>query len=141
MGDLQARRPLREGRIEERSRHYHSGWSQGDRRSCLARALEMLDLVELEKPSEAFEWQLIPTTESPRYRGTRIVLGTTPLSALGLKPSTRRTLEGGGVLTAEHAADIRLRGDTPWGLGPVRTLELDKALLEHGFLESAQAVA
>ena len=122
-------------RIEAESpRHYHAGWGSGDRLACLTRALEMLDGVELEKPSEAFEWQLVPTTESPRYRGTRIVLGTTPLSVLGLKASTRRTLENGGVLTAEHAADIRQRGDTPRGLGPARPLELDKALLEHGFL-------
>jgi hypothetical protein len=29
---------------------------------------------------------------------------------------------------------MRQRGQAGWGLGPVRTLELDKALLEHGFL-------
>lgn len=31
------------------------------------------------------EWQLVPTSESPRFRDTRAVLSTTPLSVLSLK--------------------------------------------------------
>jgi hypothetical protein len=120
------------GRIDKEVRHYHSGWGDGDRGSCVVRALGMLDGVELEDPTDGFEWKLVPTGE--RHRGSRIVLGTTPLSVLGLKVSTQRTLESGGVLTVEHAADMRQRGETPRGLGAVRTLELDKALLDNGFL-------
>jgi len=109
--------------------------------SCYAQAIAAITGTETTAPGMGMEWKLVPMSESPRFRGTQIVLGTTPLSVLGLKVSTQRTLESGGVLTAEHAADLRQRGKRPWGLGPTRALELDKALLEHGFLESAQAVA
>jgi hypothetical protein len=105
-----------------------------DTHSCYARAIAAITGTETEAPSMGMEWKLVPMSESPRFRGTQIVLGTTPLTVLCLKVSTERTLEAAGILTAEHAADIRQRGGMPWGLGPRRALELDKALLDHGFL-------
>jgi hypothetical protein len=105
-----------------------------DRFSCYTRAIAAITGTETEAPSMGMEWKLVPMSEPPRFRGTQIALGITPLSVLGLKVSTERTLESAGILTVEHAADIRERGDMPRGLGPRRALELDKALLEHGFL-------
>jgi hypothetical protein len=111
-----------------------------DTHSWYARAIGAITGTETEAPSMGMEWKLVPMSESPRFRGTQIVLGTTPLSVLGLKVSTQRTLEAAGVLTAEHAADIRQRGNMPRGLGPTRALELDKALLDHGFLGRVEDV-